>query len=411
VPETGFETSNGATWTTLAQEASYLLSVQTASGGRMTYSVGTNSYQGRPLYVAVIGSPTPQRTVLITGLQHGNEYAGREAALKIIRDLALSEDTGISQYLADHTVVVVPTVNPDGFTAATRNNAQNINLNRDHIKLQSSEIELVQTLMLDWQPEIFIDLHEQWSEGGVTLRTAWQKNPNVDTELATYTKSLLDNTVATALSSNGYTYGYYTFAETGADYWENVSHNMAGLRNAIGMLFESFATSPASSRVNSHYVAVMSVIEKHRTDGVAITNVATGARSRKILEGQEQSRPFDLLDGHIVDPPPLSYFLNSTQKTIAAKHIAVFGIAVGTDGYAYMSQAAQPVIPYVFDDDAPHSVIGALRLTSEVPPPQEPSPLKQGAPLSFKVRHNGITAIPLAVKLKQGGEVFTIWTV
>jgi hypothetical protein len=410
MPETGFETTNGTSWTTLAQETAFLQAVQAAAGGRMTYSLGTNSYQGRPVYVAVIGSPTPQKTILITSLQHGNEYAGREAALKVIRDLALSEDANISHYLDDHTIIVVPTVNPDGFTASSRNNAQNINLNRDHIKLQSSEIELVQTLMRDWQPEIFIDLHEQWSEGGVTLRTAWQKNPNVDSGLAAYTKALLDTTVASALSAQGYTYGYYTFAETGADYWENVGHNMAGLRHAIGMLFESFATSPAHSRVNSHYVAVMSVIEKHRTDEIDITNLTTSARSRKITEGQQQSRPFDLLNGHIIDPAPLSYFLNATQKTIAAKHIAIFGIIVGGDGYAYMAQAAQPVIPYVFDDDAPHSVIGALRLTSQVPPVQEPSPLKRGVPLSFKVHLGGTTTTPLAVKLKQGGEVFTIWT-
>ena len=78
--------------------------------------------QDRPIMAYRKGNPKGNRTVLILGQMHGNEPAGWVTARYVINKVPVSLE-------AD--VWIVPTMNPDGRAAFTRQNARGVDLNRN----------------------------------------------------------------------------------------------------------------------------------------------------------------------------------------------------------------------------------------------------------------------------------------
>jgi murein peptide amidase A len=91
-----------------------------ARSAERTVLVG-RSARGRAIVAHVLGAATAQRRVLLVGCIHGNECAGQ-------RILAALEHrpvrTGVQLWL-------VPSMNPDGEAADTRQNADGVDLNRN----------------------------------------------------------------------------------------------------------------------------------------------------------------------------------------------------------------------------------------------------------------------------------------
>jgi protein MpaA len=87
-----------------------------------------HSVRGRPIVAVEVGDPSSPRKVLVVGCIHGNEPAG----IDIARALAEGrQPTGVDLW-------VVPSLNPDGVAATTRQNAHGVDLNRN--------------FPLDWRP-------------------------------------------------------------------------------------------------------------------------------------------------------------------------------------------------------------------------------------------------------------------
>jgi protein MpaA len=80
-----------------------------------------HSVDGRAIAPVVLGSPTAAHRLLVVGCIHGNEPAG----IAIVRRLIA---TGAP---AGTEIVAVPSVNPDGCTQGTRQNAHGVDLNRN----------------------------------------------------------------------------------------------------------------------------------------------------------------------------------------------------------------------------------------------------------------------------------------
>jgi protein MpaA len=79
------------------------------------------SVRGRPIVARVIGPDSATRKILIVGCIHGNECAGTAIVS------ALSHLRSISRV----QLWLVPEMNPDGFTADTRQNVHGVDLNRN----------------------------------------------------------------------------------------------------------------------------------------------------------------------------------------------------------------------------------------------------------------------------------------
>jgi hypothetical protein len=147
------------------------------------------SGQGRSLPLLVLSSagvadPAAARAlerpvVLLQNGIHAGEVEGKEAALMLVRDLLHGGEAGLLDAI---TVVVVPLLNPDGNDAmdtanralqierligqsgpprvGTRVTAAGINLNRDHIRQEAVEMQLLQSRVCrPWQPDLTVDTH------------------------------------------------------------------------------------------------------------------------------------------------------------------------------------------------------------------------------------------------------------
>lgn len=86
--------------------------------------IGT-SIQGRPIHAYMFGNGGP--ATLYVGAIHGNEVSSQY----ILEDWINELEANYSRIPSSGRVVIVPSVNPDGVAAGTRNNARNVNLSRN----------------------------------------------------------------------------------------------------------------------------------------------------------------------------------------------------------------------------------------------------------------------------------------
>lgn len=114
-----------------------------------------------------------QRPVLLVeGGIHAGEIEGKDAGFAFLRDLL--EGKVAPGAATAVTVVFVPVINPDGHERRSpnnrpnqrgpkemgfRTNGRNLNLNRDFLKADTSEIRALLGLMTRWDPVVFVDLH------------------------------------------------------------------------------------------------------------------------------------------------------------------------------------------------------------------------------------------------------------
>jgi hypothetical protein len=139
------------------------------------------TFEGRPLPLAVVGAPdaspeavkkTGKLRVYIQGNIHGGEVEGKESAQMLLRDLAMGRHP---EWLQSMVLLIAPIYNADGNERVSltnrgrqngpiggmgqRPNAQDLDLNRDHMKLDSPEGRSVAKLMNDYDPQVSMDLH------------------------------------------------------------------------------------------------------------------------------------------------------------------------------------------------------------------------------------------------------------
>jgi hypothetical protein len=147
------------------------------------YSTYGTTHEGRAMPVAVVGtglkdaSPASVRAtnrlrVHIQGNIHAGEVEGKEAAQILLREIAMGQH---ADWLQSMVLLVTPIFNADGNERmsptnrgsqngpingmGTRANAQNININRDFMKLESPEGRAFVKLWNDYDPHVGYDLH------------------------------------------------------------------------------------------------------------------------------------------------------------------------------------------------------------------------------------------------------------
>ncbi|QUH01111.1 carboxypeptidase [Saccharopolyspora erythraea] len=277
-PSTGFEDSRGARWTTPEEEAAFLAEVDRAQPDVAVETIGA-SVQDRPLRLARVGSGRSK--VLFVCSQHGDEPAGREGCLSTIRDLGYSQDERVQRFLRSTTVLFMPNANPDGHVANTRENADGIDINRDHLALASPEARAVARVMRDERPAVVHDLHEFGAQPPYYVKdflALWPRNLNAGAQVRSESERLSERYVRPAVEETGLStgvYGIWTDPETGepikqvaGDGQERILRNTVGVKNAVGLLVESrvepLAGEDAATnnrrRVGSHLTSVQATL-------------------------------------------------------------------------------------------------------------------------------------------------------
>ncbi|AOW19836.1 M14 family zinc carboxypeptidase [Urechidicola croceus] len=119
------------------------------------------SVSGIPIYKVSFGSG--KKRILIWSQMHGNESTGTKALFDLFNFFKKPENlVDIKNDIFNNcTLIFVPMLNPDGAIAYTRENFDNIDLNRDAVDKKAIESKMLRSLLDEFNPEYCFNLHDQ----------------------------------------------------------------------------------------------------------------------------------------------------------------------------------------------------------------------------------------------------------
>jgi hypothetical protein len=239
--------------------------------------------EGRAIPLLVVGdlpdaSPESVRAsgrlrVYLQGNIHGGEVPGKEALLMLVRDLLLEERP---RWLEDLVLLVAPIYNVDGNERVDlsnrprqngplggmgqRPNADGLDLNRDHMKLDSPEARSLVAMLNAYDPEVAVDLHTtNGTRHAYHLTYSPALHPGTALELDQLLRGdALPRITEEIRETDGWEFYYYGNARRGSDGevgWYTFDHrprfnnNYVGLRNRVAILSEAYAYATFEDRV------------------------------------------------------------------------------------------------------------------------------------------------------------------
>ena len=132
-------------------------------GKDFTLELLGNSVNNKPIHLVSWGNGPIK--ILIWSQMHGNETTTTKALLDLFNFL---KDSEVSIKLFENlTLHIIPILNPDGAMHYTRENANNVDLNRDFLNLSQPESQLLMQLYTKLQPDFCFNLHDQRTIFGV----------------------------------------------------------------------------------------------------------------------------------------------------------------------------------------------------------------------------------------------------
>jgi hypothetical protein len=281
------------------------------------------SPEGRPIPYVIAARPlvtapaeahrTGKPILYLQANIHAGEVEGKEALQMLLRDLT----TGPLRGLLDNLVILaVPIYNTDGnerWGPAERNrpgqngpervgqnpNGQWLNLNRDYIKLEAPETRGAVSLLVSWDPDLFLDLHTtNGSYHGYVLTYAPGLNPNGNPAVEFGRDRLLPlvrQRMEQRHRQRTFWYGNFRNQEPDslAQGWETYDArprfgtNWMGLRGRVAILSEAYSNADFRTRITATYNFVREVLgvagehgalirqavlasDRHRPDSVAV---------------------------------------------------------------------------------------------------------------------------------------------
>ena len=293
--------------------------------------------EGRALPLLVLGAPdaTPEAVratgktrVYLQGNIHGGEVCGKEALLMLVRDYVAGAYPAWSEGLV---LLVAPIFNADGNERVSlrnrpyqhgpvggmgqRANAQGLDLNRDHTKLDSPEARAFAGLLSAYDPHVTVDLHTtNGTLHAYHLTYAPPLHPNTPAGIDGLLRERWLPRVGSRLRErDGWeTHDYGNLGADG-DGWYTFDHrprfnnSYVGLRNRIAILSEAYAylTFEERVRATSRFVeevldfAAENAEEIQAVVAVADAEPVVGRRLATRAEPERSAHPVDILLGAV----------------------------------------------------------------------------------------------------------------
>jgi hypothetical protein len=162
------------------------------------------------------GKDESKLKLLFFAQQHGNEQSGKEASLFLARELLKKENQNLFDKI---DLAIIPQVNPDGSEVNKRRNANNIDLNRNHLLLEEPEVRALHQFFNKYQFEVTLDVHEyypysdDWRDFGFFKRADEQlgllSNINISRNILNYSKEKVLPYISKWLNDKNYTFNEY----------------------------------------------------------------------------------------------------------------------------------------------------------------------------------------------------------
>jgi hypothetical protein len=178
----------------------------------------TEEFPAKDIYLCILtesGVASPDKldrtkpTLMITASQHGNEQSAKEAGLEFLRDLAVGD---LRPLLKQVNVLIMPQCNPYGNSFDRRQNEQNLDLNRDHTKMESEEVAVMHRVFRAWMPEVTLDMHEK-GDDYYRVSLGCVSNINISSELQSFSRETILLEVEKALDRKNITFCEYVVTD------------------------------------------------------------------------------------------------------------------------------------------------------------------------------------------------------
>jgi hypothetical protein len=341
----------------------FIAQVQRMSPGVKVETFGITN-EGRPLPLVILSNPaisspaeaaaSGKPVVFIMANIHAGEVEGKEAVQHLMRDIVTGP---LGSLLGKMVLLIAPIYNADGNEkidinnrtaqngphggVGTRENAQQLDLNRDFMKLESPEARgLIENVFNRWDPHVIIDLHTtNGSYHGYALTYAPSLHPNADQRINSFLRDkLFPDVTKTLRTKHKYeTYFYGNFSDdknptrelspdkssdpkawATYDYRPRFGNNYIGLRNRIAILSEAYSYLDFRSRVDVTDKFVRAILQYVATHAGEIVTLLREADRHAVetgtTTGNEQGYgiSFELKQS----PKPVEILAGSVTKTV-----------------------------------------------------------------------------------------------
>ncbi len=257
--------------------------------------------EGRPMLGVITGpdSDVAKRServrILLLGNIHSGECAGKEALLRMLREMTLNPE---HPWLDSATIVFVPNYNADGNDRVgrnefhrpgqlgpengmgTRENAQQLDLNRDFIKLTSPEAKALVNLIDRFDPHLSIDCHTtNGSRHQYQLTYDVPHNLSSPEPVRNFLRNRMMPAVTQSLADEGKHTFYYGNLSRDRTRWTTYGHEprysteYVGMRGRLAVLSEAYSYIPYRDRIDiSHdfVTACVNYVLDHSKDVMSL---------------------------------------------------------------------------------------------------------------------------------------------
>ena len=314
-----------------------------ASSPSVHYTTYGYTTEGRALPLAVVGDvadPSPasvratgKTVVYLQGNIHAGEVCGKEALQMLLRDLLAGRH---GEWRESMVLLIAPIYNADGNERVTltnrgrqhgptggmgrRPNAQGYDLNRDHMKLESSEARSVARLFSNYAPHVAVDLHTtNGTQHAYHITYSPPLHPNTPAAIDAFLRDrLLPHVTGEIRDKHGWEYYYYGNASGrggGERGWYTFDHrprfnnNYIGLRNRIAILSEAYSYASFEERVLATLYFVEEILDYVHEHGDEVRQIVAEADAASVVGEslalravpERSAEPVDILMGATVE--------------------------------------------------------------------------------------------------------------
>ena len=274
-PETVAEKSDYKS-TSLSGEVVEFVKVCSSKSNHVSDFVWGKTVEGREMIGAIvskrpysIGDQDERNVVLLLGNIHSGECAGKEALLMMLRELTYNID---HPWLEKNVIIFAPNYNADGNDRVGKNNrrgqigpvngmgrrenAQQLDLNRDFCKIDSPEARALVALIDKCNPHLFVDCHTtNGSKHQYSLTYDIPHNPATAQPIRSFLRQKMMPVVTQRLEDKGVLTFYYGNFNRDHDTWTTYGYEprysteYVGLRGRLAILSEAYSYLDYKGRI------------------------------------------------------------------------------------------------------------------------------------------------------------------
>jgi hypothetical protein len=286
-----------------------------------------HSGQGRPLPLVIVSSDgafTPEAAaiagkpvLLLQSCIHAGEVDGKDATLMILRDIALGRRP---ELVTGSTILFAPIYNADGHEKVSPYNRSNqdgpeqgmgyratangINLNRDFLRLVSTEGKAMARLVSTWNPHLHVDNHvtngsdHDWVLTWLVAE-APQLDPAVDAWVSNHLPKIMERT-----EEGGHRTGPYVSLVSRSNpakgmIWDvaqpRYSSGYFPLRNRVSILIEMHAHKPFRARVLANRAFMEALIVEVASSAEELKDAVEAAEAATVALGRADAEPSEIV--------------------------------------------------------------------------------------------------------------------